>query len=704
MLPLITALALSAPVNPFEEPDESALFALDEKLVTVASRYAQTVDKAPGIISVYTADDIRDYGFRTVSDALRSLPGIYIWDSLEGRDLAAIRGTISADNNKVLLLIDGMPFYDGVYNHAFLDEYLPISHIAQIEIIKGPGSVIYGSNAFSGVISIRTFTASELDGMRARWTVSSPFRTDLTVSAGGRDRLGDLDVKLAVYARLFDTLGDGLDITPRGRGDATGSDPKRSLNLGGQLEVGDLRVHLLHTDYRHVFLPSEVTNPTEAAGKDLDQFGLWYHNTGIDLRYDLHLTRDAVLTPFFYSQYHDNPGAYFFGADEWVADPLTGEVQWQVTTVETEKQTRRLGAGVDLDLRLGLDHRVLGGVGVETVKVIEVADLYYEDGETTPRRDAFQAPQNSRIVTPYGFTQYTWTALPELEFVAGLRLHQPTRWNTEAWTATTLQLSPRAALLYVPNDTVTAKLLYGQAFRAANARELFILYPEGETPRFAESNDALSPEKIETLEVEISLAPPGPLSVRIDGFGSLLRNEIDKASDPNQYQNNATTLRVAGGELEARLTLDRLQVEASYALTLARYASHGTGFYRGQEQFEFPPHMAKGSTRVQLTDQFTAAALGEIYGARPREVWSPDSGLTNGAAFGLIHLEVRASELGENGRFDVTVGARNLTDHVWGTGVYRDDVNQTNGDGTARYPNEYEGEGRSVHLGVEVAL
>ena len=83
--------------------------------------------------------------------------------------------------------------------------------------------------------------------------------------------------------------------------------------------------------------------------------------------------------------------------------------------------------------------------------------------------------------------------------MAGLRVHQPTRWNTETWTATAPQISPRAAVLYVPNEVVTAKLLYGQAFRAASARELFIILPQGDRPfapeakanlRLAASNNA----------------------------------------------------------------------------------------------------------------------------------------------------------------------------------------------------------------------
>ncbi len=144
-----------------------AISRLEQELVTVVSRYAQAARKAPSIVQVITARDIAEHGWRTVSDVLRSLPGIYVWSSEEGRDLATFRGVVSSDNNKILLLVDDQPWYDGGYTHAWIDSYLPIANVKQIEVIKGPGSAIYGTNAFSGVINVVTRSAPDLDGATA---------------------------------------------------------------------------------------------------------------------------------------------------------------------------------------------------------------------------------------------------------------------------------------------------------------------------------------------------------------------------------------------------------------------------------------------------------------------------------------------------------------------------------------------------------
>ena len=121
------------PVDPFEESDDSALFAMEEALVTVASRYAQTTREAPAIVTVITAEQIRARGYRTLAELLRGLPGITVTRSKEGRTLAWFRGALAPDNSKFLLLVDGVPWYDGVYQHAWIDA----SHTPKPPIVEG---------------------------------------------------------------------------------------------------------------------------------------------------------------------------------------------------------------------------------------------------------------------------------------------------------------------------------------------------------------------------------------------------------------------------------------------------------------------------------------------------------------------------------------------------------------------------------------
>ena len=188
----------------------------------------------------------------------------------------------------------------------------------------------------------------------------------------------------------------------------------------------------------------------------------------------------------------------------------------------------------------------------------------------------------------------------------------------------------------------------------------------------------------------------------MQGFYSQLRKEIDKNPGPEEYVNIQAPLRVSGTEVDIQVDAEMVRAGVAWAMTLARYGDGG--LYANRQQYEFPPHMGKGYLSAALSPQLSATVLGEVYIRRPRTEWSPDAGVDDGAPFGLMHLELRMRELGKEGHLEITGGARNLTNARWGTGVYRDDANRTNSDGSARFPNEYAGPGRQVHLGLEIAL
>lgn len=719
---LFAPVAHAQAVNPFEEPDEGELFAFEEELVTVASRYAQTVRKAPSIVTLITADDIRERQYRTVSEVLRTLPGVYVWRSEEGRDLAAIRGVISSDNNKLLVLVDGVPWYEGVYTHGFIDDFLPISNVARIEVIKGPGSAIYGTNAFAGVVNVVTFSAQELDGARIRVMGGSTTRGDATVSAGGRTTIGTIPTTAAAYVRLFGQTGAGLGVTPRGDVDVTGTDPRKAVNAGVKLSIDELRLQVHHVDSAHPYLFNGTESPYDALGKTLDTFDLQYHDTFADARWRLPVGESAV-TPYALYQHHDNPGAYFYDTGTTV-DPVTLEVTPGFVTVDAEKRTDRLGAGVDAELRPALDHVVVTGAGFEEVRVLRLFDLAFpSDGPpeiandfavtdacgqpaglyTNPERCA--APSLRNV---FGYAQYTWTAAPFLELTAGGRVDARLPAGDLPMRSA---VSPRLGVLLVPTDALTAKLLYGRAFRAPSVREVLVTVAPGAdgTYPFASGNPNLAPETIDTAEAEVVAEVVEGVELRADGSYSVLANEIDKVAPPGFYCNLPGDLRVAGGELGVRARRGPVDLTADYALTLAAYGQGNTfdraicdfpwrNAFAGRTQYEFPPHMAKGALEVEVSPQLHLTAFGEVYGTRPRAEWSPTARNPDGEPVALLHLAGRMPDLGPDGRVDLGFGVRNVLDTRWNTGVYRDDADEDD------RPLPVTGEGRSVSVSIEVEL
>ncbi len=135
--------------------------------VVTPSKFAESLNQSPSVASVITADEIALFGGRDLVEVLSKVTGINVLNSLVGgRYRFTIRGDQPSFNvNHILILIDGIPinresYIGGIWTQSILAIPLPI--VKQIEVVRGPGSALYGSNAFSGVVNIITKNSSEL--------------------------------------------------------------------------------------------------------------------------------------------------------------------------------------------------------------------------------------------------------------------------------------------------------------------------------------------------------------------------------------------------------------------------------------------------------------------------------------------------------------------------------------------------------------
>lgn len=696
MLPLLWPAALAAPVvDPFAEPDDADLYRLEERIVTVAARHAQTARDAPAIVTVVTDREIRERGYRTLADVLRALPGVYLTVSNESREIAWFRGVTSSDNNKILLLIDGQPWYDGVYTHAWIDEYLPLENVRQIEIIKGPGSAVYGTNAFAGVINVVTYAPSELKGGFARAWGGTHGRMGAAAVGGAPFDVHGLRGGASAYVRVQDEDGDGLDVTPRGRRNVTGTDPTRTTNAGLRLQLGgaDLRFDLV--EHRTTYFVNEQDDALDVFTQDPDDFWLKYHDQMLAAQWGIQAAPALRITPRLSWRRYDDPGQYAW-FDDPAVDPETNEVSWSTTLVETFKETEFLDLAVDLELRPGADHVVVGGVGGGFTHVVRIEDVYYEDRAHDPADGyTYEAPE-TWIGAGYAFLQDTWTALPWLAATAGARLDVHAYYGVFP--------SPRLGLLLVPSDATTVKLLYGRAFRAPTAREWLVEVESDEQGfnLFTAGNPDLVPESIHTVEAEATVTPTRGLRMRAAGYWSSVEDEINKVDVEtpgklgDNYYGNSGGSTILGGEAEVVATLGPAELAGSYSYT------HGVDRDTGRAVYEFPPHMGHLRAGWRVPGVLRASVSADAVGRRPRAEWSPDAGADDGPAFVLLGAGVATDALA-GGRVRVDLSATNLLDTKYETLVYRDDANEVD-DGGRRYPNDVEGPGRRVVVGVEVAF
>ncbi len=157
----------------YDEVRNMSLEELMQVPIKVSTSTPSEMFEKPSVVSVIDKDLIKNYHFESVADAIRIVAGVDITQTTLDRNVEAFRGILqSFYNNKVLMLINNIPTWNTLYGSHTLDR-IDINDVERIEILKGPASVLYGSNAYSGVINVITKTDKE-DKLRGNLRLGYP--------------------------------------------------------------------------------------------------------------------------------------------------------------------------------------------------------------------------------------------------------------------------------------------------------------------------------------------------------------------------------------------------------------------------------------------------------------------------------------------------------------------------------------------------
>jgi outer membrane receptor for ferrienterochelin and colicin len=264
---------------------------IDELLkmkTTVASKTALTPRETPGIISIITNEEIKNMGARDLVDVLRTVPGINFAYDDAGVIGIQMRGNW-AHEGKVLLMIDGQEFNDLKYNTLQFGRHFDVNQIKRIEIIRGPGSALYGGNAELGVINIITFTGEELKKISVTGSYGMMTKKmgheDLSIAAG--TKVKDWDISLKSFLSKgnhsdqiyeYDAI---YDFSKSGSG-------TQAINLNLGINNKNLSFRAIYDNYASDCVYAE---PLPATYTD------YYKNFAGELKYDWHVSNKLTITP-----------------------------------------------------------------------------------------------------------------------------------------------------------------------------------------------------------------------------------------------------------------------------------------------------------------------------------------------------------------------------------------------------------------------
>lgn len=488
--------------------DTRALQALlSQDIVTTASTQAESASSAPGTSVTLRADDLRVYGVRTLSEAVEFLAlGLVSANNLKTPDLGARGVLLPGDNGKhFLLLIDGHAVNDALYGAARFDEGLgiPLEIVDRIEIVVGPGSVLYGSHAMLGVINVFTKSEKTYRGghVYGEYELGRSARTG--AGAGFHFDVFGERAEVTTAFEYFRRFGPNLNFDEQFVPEGVGGDPP-IFRRGGpgdgvwggtlreayfseaptgtlRLRIGDFDVTAMASLYRRGI-------PYTSGIADVDFDDPESEELDRALRFDIkHLAMPSSRVQLTSRAYADG-----FDYQRRVnRDALQGCARSAIRTCQyyTAGRARWVGLEERLSVNWLESNELVTVLGVDArmrwVSAKEDA-LNFDTGEAFASSVGI-VDDSAGIVSPY--VQQTYHPNKWLDLNAGARLDIDERF--------TAILSPRGAVAFTPFDFTTLKAVYSQAFRSPT-------WDETDTSGYRQARGSgLDPEIVRSVESSI---------------------------------------------------------------------------------------------------------------------------------------------------------------------------------------------------------
>ncbi|WP_455211888.1 TonB-dependent receptor plug domain-containing protein [Kaarinaea lacus] len=580
--------------------DELAL-AFDEEMISIATGGQQSLSRAPAVATVITAKDIEAMGAQTLEQVLDTVPGVHAsMSSIRFTPTYSIRGIYTPENPHVLMLINGIPMTQMWIGDRGPSSY-PVADISRIEVIRGPGSAVYGADAFAGVINIITKSAEEKTGLQINALGGSFDTVDASILYGSKDNeYWGFDIAFSI--EYYETEGeknrivesDAQSIFDAGAGTnaslAPGPVDTRQKWLDTRLDLNHdkLQFRIWNRQVDDAGVGPGVAQALDPTGRgDINNYlvDLTYHDPtltkNIDFKtvvsyMDINTTSEQRLFPAgtlvpIGTDGNINPGSpsgVALFTEGYIGNPSIFETHTRIDLsaffTQFDKHRIRVGAGA-LNAKVRAKETKNFGPGVldDTNRPPPGPDgIVVVDGTTSDVSETEYAFYTSGERDVYYLSlQDEWFLASDWDLTAGVRYDDYSDFGNT--------INPRAALVWHPEYNMTTKLLYGRAFRPPSFAELFV-----KNNPTIEGNEDLKPEKIETVELVLDYQPTFDLHTTINTF----YYEID---DLIEFVGGGTgTARVAenvgqqkgyGWEWEAHwLITDSWSIHGNYAWQRAK--------------------------------------------------------------------------------------------------------------------------------------
>lgn len=565
---LLTVLVLLAPVTghgavqdthevqAFAEvfgsgPQEEDVYRTDRLLLT-ATGSLKPVHLAPTVATVITAEDIEAMGASTLNEVLETVPGLHVSPSGPTifTSIWSIRGMHTSTNPEVLMLLNGLPLTNTADGGRQKTTNMPVAMISRVEVVRGPGSAVHGADAFAGTINVITKDGHEVDGTRtgvrhgsfdtvAGWLQHGGTYGGWNVVAGAESRRTEGDKDRIVEQ---DRLGSGPPSwTPNAMDNRAA---QVDINLGANKDDRWI------THFYGSWFGDNGVGPgglqalnNEESTVDGSQFlaDLQYNNN--DLSKDWNLSARVYYLYQKIDIYNQLlPSSFLNMIGEPIVTENNGGFEASGIYEGYAKHALRAAAGIKYFNTETDEIKNFGpGVPIQYGPPVSVRGTPY----------IFMDDQHRFLW--YASLQDEWNLAKGWELTAGVRYD---KYDDFGGT-----INPRLALVWEARYDLTAKLLYGRAFRAPSFSEQYYQ----SNPVF-QGNPDIDPETVDTYEVALDWQPSANLRIIPSVFHYEINDAIEFVGPLPAVAENYASIEGNGFEVEANWqVLSSLKLSANLA-------------------------------------------------------------------------------------------------------------------------------------------
>ncbi len=613
--------------------DELEFLYGDEETVSIATGTNKALRLAPSVASVITAEDITVMGAQTLDDVLQSIPGLHVSFGARNSSLYSIRGIHTSYNPQVLMLIDGFPLTELFSGGRASSFFVPVRDIERVEVIRGPGSALYGADAFAGVINIITKKGSNnptieiganlgsFDTYEGWINVSKEilgweafFSLDYMESKGDDGRIIDSDLQTSLDSVLTTNASLAPGVMNTG-----------FKNIVGRLNASNENWYISAStmELSDGGLAQGVADALDPAGSfNTNQqhvqvkYNDWFYNEKFQLNAEFNYLRIEqeneyiLLPPNTVVPVGSDGNINFISPAGFVLFPdglrgspsgIDQNYSFEISGIYTgfDRHSIRIATGYKIQKEETGEAKNFGPGVIDGTQPVVTGVLV----DVTGQPYIYMDDQKRKI--KHISLQDEWEFYTDWELTLGVRFDDYSDFGNT--------VNPRIAVVWETNYNLTSKLIYGKAFRAPVFSELFAM----NNPNVIGSLD-LDPEVIDMFEVSFDYRFNYNLKTQLNIFyysvdGLINFVDTDGVSGGTSTAQNVLDQDGHGLEMEiAWKILDNFNVSANYSWQKSENSD------TGEKIADAPQNLFYLDMRVELSEKWMMTNQWSYVGGRNR--------------------------------------------------------------------------------------